>query len=83
MHSCTALPTNLVRIFCHLFAFYCSFSILLYLIIIVPEAPSAIKAVVSSDNAVVISWLPPRKSNGILTKYTVYIRVLEQGSEVS
>ncbi|EEB19411.1 Down syndrome cell adhesion molecule precursor, putative [Pediculus humanus corporis] len=47
----------------------------------IPEAPSAIKAVVSSDSTVVISWLPPKRSNGALTKYTVYIRVLEQGSE--
>ena len=30
----------------------------------------------------VISWLPPRRPNGILTKYTVYIRVLDQGQEV-
>ncbi|KAK6619885.1 hypothetical protein RUM44_006285 [Polyplax serrata] len=47
-----------------------------------PEAPSAIKAVVSSENAVVISWLPPKNCNGVLTKYTVYIRVLEKGSEI-
>ncbi|KAK6634651.1 hypothetical protein RUM43_012052 [Polyplax serrata] len=47
-----------------------------------PEAPSAIKAVVSSESAVVISWLPPKNCNGVLTKYTVYIRVLEKGSEI-
>lgn len=29
-----------------------------------------------------ISWLPPRRPNGILTKYTVHIRVLDQGQEV-
>ncbi|XP_068082151.1 cell adhesion molecule Dscam2 [Anabrus simplex] len=47
----------------------------------VPEAPEKVKAVVSSEDAVVISWLPPRRPNGILTKYTVYIRVLENGQE--
>ncbi|XP_036147341.1 Down syndrome cell adhesion molecule-like protein Dscam2 isoform X4 [Monomorium pharaonis] len=48
----------------------------------VPDAPERVKAVVSGENAVVISWLPPRRPNGLLTQYTVYIRVLEQGQEV-
>ncbi|XP_014485965.1 PREDICTED: Down syndrome cell adhesion molecule-like protein Dscam2 isoform X3 [Dinoponera quadriceps] len=48
----------------------------------VPDAPERVKAVVSGENAVVISWLPPRRPNGLLTKYTVYIRVLDQGQEV-
>ncbi|KAL0115399.1 hypothetical protein PUN28_010725 [Cardiocondyla obscurior] len=48
----------------------------------VPDAPERVKAVVSGENAVVISWLPPRRPNGLLIQYTVYIRVLEQGKEV-
>ncbi|XP_032663875.1 Down syndrome cell adhesion molecule-like protein Dscam2 isoform X5 [Odontomachus brunneus] len=48
----------------------------------VPDAPERVKAVVSGENAVVVSWLPPRRPNGLLTKYTVYIRVLDQGQEV-
>ncbi|XP_076394369.1 cell adhesion molecule Dscam2 isoform X2 [Megachile rotundata] len=48
----------------------------------VPDAPERVKAVTSNEDAVVISWLPPRRPNGILTKYTVYIRVLDQGQEV-
>ena len=36
----------------------------------------------SAEDAVVISWLPPRRPNGVLTKYTVFIRVLDQGQEV-
>lgn len=40
------------------------------------------KAVISGENAVVISWLPPRRPNGLLVQYTVYIRVLDQGQEV-
>ncbi|XP_077264986.1 cell adhesion molecule Dscam2 isoform X2 [Temnothorax americanus] len=48
----------------------------------VPDAPERAKAVVSGENAVVISWLPPRRPNGQLIQYTVYIRVLEKGQEV-
>nr|CAD7267821.1 unnamed protein product [Timema shepardi] len=48
----------------------------------VPEAPERVKAVVVSDDTVVVSWLPPRHPNGLLTKYTVYIRVMEQGQEM-
>lgn len=33
-------------------------------------------------NAVTISWLPPRRPNGLLTQYTVYIRILDQGQEM-
>jgi len=48
----------------------------------VPDAPERVKAVISGENAVTISWLPPRRPNGLLTQYTVYIRVLDQGQEV-
>ncbi|XP_076760113.1 cell adhesion molecule Dscam2 isoform X3 [Xylocopa sonorina] len=48
----------------------------------VPDAPERVKAVNSNEDAVVISWLPPRRPNGVLTKYTVYIRILDQGQEV-
>ncbi|OAD61171.1 Down syndrome cell adhesion molecule-like protein Dscam2 [Eufriesea mexicana] len=48
----------------------------------VPDAPERVKAVTSNEDAVVISWLPPRRPNGILAQYTVYIRVLDQGQEV-
>lgn len=52
------------------------------ILLAVPDAPERVKAVTSNEDAVVISWLPPRRPNGILTKYTVYIRVLDQGQEV-
>lgn len=51
-------------------------------IVTVPEAPEKVKAVASAENTVVISWLPPRHPNGVLAKYNVYIRVLEQGQEI-
>ncbi|XP_043479175.1 Down syndrome cell adhesion molecule-like protein Dscam2 isoform X3 [Leptopilina heterotoma] len=48
----------------------------------VPGAPERVKAVANAEDSVVISWLPPRRPNGVLTKYTVFIRVLDQGQEV-
>ncbi|XP_021922498.1 Down syndrome cell adhesion molecule-like protein Dscam2 isoform X3 [Zootermopsis nevadensis] len=48
----------------------------------VPDAPEKVKAVSSSENAAYIGWLPPRHPNGMITKYTVYLRVLEQGKEL-
>ncbi|XP_046620086.1 Down syndrome cell adhesion molecule-like protein Dscam2 isoform X2 [Neodiprion virginianus] len=47
----------------------------------VPEAPEKIKAVTSGEDSVVISWLPPRRPNGVLTRYIVYIRTYDQGHE--
>lgn len=48
----------------------------------VPDPPERIKSVVNSESSVIISWLPPRRPNGIVTKYTVYIRILDKGQEV-
>uniref|UniRef100_A0A1B0GIB4 Down syndrome cell adhesion molecule-like protein Dscam2 n=2 Tax=Lutzomyia longipalpis TaxID=7200 RepID=A0A1B0GIB4_LUTLO len=47
-----------------------------------PDAPELIKAVVKNESSVIISWLPPRRSNGIITKYTIYIRILNKGQEI-
>lgn len=48
-----------------------------------PDAPAGIKAVISSAKTVLVTWLPPAKVNGILTKYTLYMAVSSQGSRVS
>lgn len=48
----------------------------------VPDAPERVKAVVNSETSVIISWLPPRRPNGVVTKYNVYIRILDKGQEV-
>lgn len=48
----------------------------------VPDPPERIKSVVNTESSVIISWLPPRRPNGIVTKYTVYIRILDKGQEV-
>lgn len=40
----------------------------------VPDAPAAIKAAALTADSILISWLPPRNRNGIITHYTVYSR---------
>ena len=39
-----------------------------------PEAPRDIKAVSASHKSVLIAWLPPLNTNGLLTQYTVYVK---------
>ncbi|XP_024888371.1 Down syndrome cell adhesion molecule-like protein Dscam2 isoform X2 [Temnothorax curvispinosus] len=41
-----------------------------------PEMPAAVKAVVSSATSIIVSWLPPLKSNGNITSYNVHVRGL-------
>ena len=48
----------------------------------VPDAPERVKPIVTSENSVIISWLPPRRPNGILTLFTIFIRILEKGQEL-
>ncbi|KAK0094057.1 hypothetical protein PV326_011918 [Microctonus aethiopoides] len=48
----------------------------------VPDVPERVKAIPNAENVVVISWLPPKRPNGVVTKYTIYIRALDQGQEV-
>lgn len=40
----------------------------------IPEVPAGIKAVASSANSIIISWLPPLRANGDITSYCVYVR---------
>lgn len=47
-----------------------------------PDAPERIKSVVNGPSSVIISWLPPRRPNGVVIHYTVYIRVLDKGQEM-
>ncbi|XP_049816620.1 Down syndrome cell adhesion molecule-like protein Dscam2 [Schistocerca nitens] len=47
----------------------------------VPSAPADIKAVVSSSNKILVSWLPPQRRNGKLTGYTFYMGIIEDGKE--
>jgi hypothetical protein len=41
---------------------------------LVPGSPADIKVVVSSPQALFISWLPPLEPNGVITKYILYTR---------
>lgn len=47
----------------------------------VPEAPSAIKALVMSVESILVSWKAPSQPNGVITQYTVYYK--EHSKEVS
>ncbi|XP_031340632.1 Down syndrome cell adhesion molecule-like protein Dscam2 isoform X2 [Photinus pyralis] len=47
----------------------------------VPSTPADIKAILSSTNKILVSWLPPKHSNGILVGYTFYMSSLEDGRE--
>jgi hypothetical protein len=46
-----------------------------------PEPPRKIKVVVSSPTSLMVSWLKPLRTNGQLTSYGVYWRVLKAGQE--
>lgn len=39
-----------------------------------PEAPTAVKALVMSSEAILVSWKPPSQPNGLITKYKVYVK---------
>ncbi|XP_011331013.2 Down syndrome cell adhesion molecule-like protein Dscam2 isoform X5 [Ooceraea biroi] len=45
----------------------------------VPGSPADIKVVVSSPQALFISWLPPLDPNGVITKYILYTRLVDGG----
>ncbi|XP_042237762.1 Down syndrome cell adhesion molecule-like protein Dscam2 isoform X3 [Homarus americanus] len=40
----------------------------------IPESPTSVKALVMSENSILVSWLPPERPNGIITQYTVYYK---------
>ena len=49
-----------------------------------PEAPSAVKALVMSADSILVSWKPPEQPNGIVSQYTVYVREdSEEAKDVS
>ncbi|RWS30915.1 down syndrome cell adhesion molecule:-like isoform A [Leptotrombidium deliense] len=42
----------------------------------VPDAPSQIKAIVVSSDSIIVTWKDPVHKNGLITKYTVYWKEL-------
>lgn len=48
----------------------------------VPGPPADIKAVVSSPQSLLVSWLPPLDANGAITKFTLYKRSMEGRQEI-
>ncbi|XP_065155482.1 cell adhesion molecule Dscam1 isoform X12 [Atheta coriaria] len=49
----------------------------------VPEAPTSVKALVMSDDSILVSWKPPSEPNGIVEQYTVYLREAPDGEGTS
>lgn len=48
-----------------------------------PEAPTSVKALVMSDDSILVSWKPPSEPNGIVEQYTVYLREAPDGEGTS
>lgn len=48
----------------------------------VPGMPSDIKAIAAGSDRVLVSWKPPLHANGIITKYTVYVRDITSGQVI-
>lgn len=49
----------------------------------VPEAPADIKVVVSSPQSLFISWQSPTEPNGVITKFSLYTRVVNGREELN
>ncbi|KAK8383868.1 hypothetical protein O3P69_015960 [Scylla paramamosain] len=49
----------------------------------VPEAPARVKAVVSGSRAAIVSWAPPARPHGRLTRYTVHWAAGSGGAALS
>ena len=49
--------------------------------LIVPDAPSTIKALVVNKRTAIIVWSHPKSKNGYISKYTLYIQT-QRGREV-
>uniref|UniRef100_T1JAL8 Down syndrome cell adhesion molecule-like protein Dscam2 n=1 Tax=Strigamia maritima TaxID=126957 RepID=T1JAL8_STRMM len=47
----------------------------------VPDAPSDVKAIASSSDAILVSWKSPARPKGVILKYTIYIRTLDGTKE--
>ncbi|CAH1390384.1 unnamed protein product [Nezara viridula] len=48
-----------------------------------PGPPDDIKVVVSSQQSLLVSWLPPAHPNGILIGYTLYTRIVDGQAELN
>uniref|UniRef100_T1J817 Down syndrome cell adhesion molecule-like protein Dscam2 n=1 Tax=Strigamia maritima TaxID=126957 RepID=T1J817_STRMM len=47
----------------------------------VPDAPAAIKTLIISSSAVLVVWKSPLRTNGIITKYVVFMRNSDSGND--
>ena len=49
----------------------------------IPGAPSSVKALAMSDDAILISWQYPEEPYGVIIQYTVYIKELDRSRDVA
>lgn len=47
-----------------------------------PDPPAGVKAMLDTPDSAVVSWLPPVHPSGVILKYGVYIRILENGHQL-
>ncbi|XP_050537388.1 cell adhesion molecule Dscam2 isoform X2 [Daktulosphaira vitifoliae] len=48
-----------------------------------PGPPEEIKIAIASAQSLIVSWAPPKYSNGVLLRYNLYTRVLNGGEELN
>ncbi|CAB4064370.1 unnamed protein product [Lepeophtheirus salmonis] len=48
-----------------------------------PSSPEDIKAVISGQESVIVSWRPPKFPNGRIQKYTIFRREMFEGDEIN
>uniref|UniRef100_A0A8D9ERR1 Down syndrome cell adhesion molecule-like protein Dscam2 n=1 Tax=Cacopsylla melanoneura TaxID=428564 RepID=A0A8D9ERR1_9HEMI len=48
-----------------------------------PGSPEDIKVVVSSPQSLLVTWLPPKEPNGVITKYNLYTRTMTGREELA
>lgn len=46
----------------------------------VPGAPGGVKAALTAVDEAIVSWTPPTRPNGKLTKYSVHLRILDSNN---
>lgn len=43
----------------------------------VPGAPGGVKVLLETSDTALLTWLPPSNPNGVIVRYSVYVRILE------
>ena len=57
--------------------FYYKVILIFTRLVAAPTEPAELKAIVMDSESIMLSWRTPRRANGVLKKYSVYMRSLE------